>query len=86
MDKPASNTYRPVTIAFSNVYGDNPNALPVPGTDERLGVKPPRYANDGTRYMLCDGSIWEYKGISAYKADNDERVNGWQMIWKPVEV
>lgn len=32
----------------------------------------------GTRAEAMDGSRWEYRGISAYAADNRDRVKGWQ--------
>lgn len=77
-----ANTYIPVSLQFANSFGDNPAFLPVPGGPSRFGVKPPEYAQDGTRYMLSNGEIWEYMGISPYSADNRERVNGWQLIGK----
>lgn len=83
MEKPASNTYRPVTLQFANVFGSDPSKLPLPGDYPRCFVKAPVHADSGCRYMLPDGGIWEYKGISGYKCDNDERVNGWECIWKP---
>lgn len=68
----------PVTLQFSNVYGNNPKALPGPGDASVCGVKAPYAADGGTKYMLSDGSVWEYKGVSAYKCDNESRINGWE--------
>lgn len=68
---------RAVSMRFTAVYGADPSKLPTPGEAPVLGVEPPRY---GTRYMLEDGSVWEYLGISAYACDNRERVNGWRRL------
>jgi len=84
MDKPMNNTYIPVSLKFSNMFHNNPFMLPIPGETSRYGVNPPKHADSMTRYMLSDGSIWEYKGISAYAVDNKERVRGWECIWKPM--
>lgn len=43
-------------------------------------VKPRGAAGTGDRVMLPDGSIWEYKGIGAYKVDNEGRINGWERV------
>jgi hypothetical protein len=83
MEKPASNRYRPVTLLFANMYGPDPRALPIPGERDRHGVYAPLHAESRTAYMLCDGSIWEYRGISGYDIDNKERVRGWECIWRP---
>ena len=77
----ASNRFKPVSLAFSNVFGNDPNKLPGPSQSEIYGVKPPKYADDGTTYMLSDGTVWTYKGISAYKVDNMERYNGWERVY-----
>ena len=72
-----------VPLRFALDYGPDPRALPIPGEGPRSGVKPPKFAGDGTRYMLDDGSVWEYLGIGS-KADNRERVRGWFMIAGPL--
>lgn len=72
--------FLPVTLQFANVFGSNPQALPIPGDNSVLGVNAPKWADDNTIYLMPDGSLWEYKGISAYKCDNDMRVNGWLNI------
>lgn len=55
--------------------------LPLPHMpiNELIGWKP-LFAGDGTRAMLVDGSIWEYKGISAYEIDNENRIKGWERV------
>ena len=84
MEKPMSNSYRPVSLQFANIFGANPVALPIPGERSRYGVNPPCHADSMVRYMLPDGSIWEYKGISAYAIDDKDRVRGWDCIWRPI--
>jgi len=74
------DTAKPVSLQFANLLGSNPSKLPIPGDLEVLGVKAPSYADDGTLYMLPDGSIWEYLGISGYAVDNRDRVNGWKKL------
>ena len=37
----AYNGFLPVSLQFANVFGSNPQALPVPGDKPVLGVKPP---------------------------------------------
>lgn len=71
---------KPVSLRFANVYGSDPRALPIPGEAPRYNVRAPRYAADGTAYLMPDGSVWEYLGTSAYDADNRDRVRGWQQI------
>lgn len=75
-----SNGFRPVTLLFANLLGSDPAYLPGPGDDPVLGVAPPVYAGDGTRYLMPDGSAWEYAGISGMDADNRERINGWRKV------
>lgn len=71
---------KPVTLQFANVFGSNAHYLPNPTTGDILGVKAPVYAADNTRYLMPDGSVWEYLGISGNDTDNRERVNGWLKI------
>ena len=82
-NKPESNTYRPVSLQFSNIFGNDPYRLPTPGQRSVYGVKSPMSADSETQYMLSDGSIWKYLGISAYRCDNIGRINGWELVWKP---
>ena len=70
----------PVTDDFLKVYGDNPSMLPIPESAPILGVKPPKYADDGTAYRFSDNSVWVYKGISVDDEKNKNRVNGWEKI------
>jgi hypothetical protein len=81
--KPQSNQFKAVSLQFSNVHGNDPSKLPLPGEFEVLGVRAPKFAADGTTYMLSDGTIWTYNGISGCAIDNKDRVNGWEMIWEP---
>ncbi len=84
MEKPEKNTYLPVSLAFTNIFGADPKKLPLPGERDVLGVATPSSAGLGTRYMLEDGTIWEYVGYSGCeKADKRDTVNGWMMIWEP---
>lgn len=71
---------KPVSLQYANVIGSSPACLPIPGDDPVLGVKPPLFAGDNTRYLMPDGSVWEYLGISGMRADDQQRVNGWQKI------
>jgi hypothetical protein len=43
-----------------------------------LGVDPPAYDGDNTRYLMPDGTVWEYCGWSGYAVDNDH--NGWFKV------
>lgn len=71
---------KPVTLQYANCVGSSPACLPMPGDGPVLGVDPPIYAGDNTRYLMPDGSVWEYMGISGRYADDKDRVNGWQRI------
>ena len=48
-------------------------------------MKPQGGADTGERVRLSNGQVWEYKGVSGYKADNLNRVNGWELVPKPTE-
>lgn len=43
-------------------------------------VKPRSAADSGERVRLATGEVWEYKGISGYKSDNLNRINGWERV------
>lgn len=75
-----------VTMKFTAVYGADPSKLPVPGDAPVLGVVAPKSALDEVQYMLEDGTVWEYRGISGYRGDNADRVNGWQPIGRVGDV
>lgn len=77
---PRRHKGRAVSLRFTAVYGADPSKLPVPGDPPVLGVEPPTSAENGTRYMLEDGSVWEYLGIGPYRCDNRSRVNGWSRV------
>jgi len=68
---------KPVSLKWSNYFGNDPKYLPVPGSLPILGVNPPKWADDCTRYMLSNGDIYEYLGISGNIIDNKGRINGW---------
>ena len=75
---------RPVTYAFTVVYGADPSKLPTPGDPPVFGVEAPHSALEGRRYMLEDGSVWEYRGVGAYDADNWSRICGWERVDGPM--
>ncbi len=70
---------QPVPLTFANQYG-RVEDLPIPGDAPKAGVKAPPHADSGHRVLMPDGTVWEYKGVSGYKVDNDSRVNGWEDV------
>lgn len=70
---------RPVPLAWANALG-RAQHLPQPGDPWHFGLQPPGWAEDGTRYMLPDGTVWEYLGISGYETTNRGRINGWEDV------
>ena len=55
--------------------------LPTPDHPKRYGFYlKGLYADSEIMVMLPDGSVWKYKGVSGYKIDNADRVNGWLNI------
>ena len=72
----------PVPLRWANTTPE-PTAkyLPTPEHPERYGFYLKRlYADSEITVMLPDGSIWKYKGISGYKIDNEDRINGWLNV------
>jgi hypothetical protein len=55
-----------------------------PHVTDIADVTPLRPADGGDRVMMPDGTIWEYKGISAYCADNLSRRCGWEDVSETV--
>lgn len=70
----------PVSIPFANICRSDPNCLPIPGQAPVFGVVAPKWADDGTCYLMPDGTEWVYRGISAYKCDDMTRINGWEKL------
>ena len=71
-----------MVIAFKEHVYYTPQSFPVGG--ERFNL-----SNGKSLYLMPDGStmaeaedgtVWEYRGISAYKADNRDRIKGWQRV------
>lgn len=78
---------KPVPLPWANRYREARH-LPQPGDPTVLGLEPPVHAGDCTRYLLPDGTAWEYLGFTGYACDSKEtwigdrlvQVNGWRDI------
>jgi len=60
---------------------ESPAYLPTPDSNPKYGFKI-NNLNSVLRQkvMLPNGKIYEYKGISAHKVDNINRINGWEEV------
>lgn len=76
---PVSEKLPNVKLDYSRVKHLGIKAAP-PHTISIAEIKPTRHAESGERVMLPDGTIWEYKGISGYAADNRGRIDGWEDV------
>ena len=79
------------TMMWANQTQGRPEDLPTPTTGDLYGVKAPTHADSNYIVGLPGGPtrLFRYRGISGYRADNNERFNGWEEvtndILKPVE-
>ena len=72
-----------IFITFSEHIYHRVHGFPVGGQKFHLsnGKTIPVFPSCGIRAQDSEGQVWEYFGISAYEADNRERIKGWQKIY-----